>query len=183
MAKPIKSRSLQLKAWRVAPYHDAELEIRRRERWGMRVCLIPARQCQTRAALFKTVAKALSFPAYFGRNWDAFNDCLRDATMLNRKGMVLVFVEAEHLLRLDPRDLRILLEIFTDTSHDKGYVSRRNSFEVLFVATPRLDEALEEVRPRKKKLYRMDARKEAKVNRELEEFADTILERIRSREK
>lgn len=32
-----------------------------------------------REALFDALAEALSFPEYFGRNWDAVADCLSDA--------------------------------------------------------------------------------------------------------
>lgn len=32
-----------------------------------------------REALFDALAEALSFPDYFGRNWDAVADCLSDA--------------------------------------------------------------------------------------------------------
>lgn len=40
---------------------------------------LDGRVCRTRAAFFSEVARVLRFPDYFGRNWDAFYDCLRDA--------------------------------------------------------------------------------------------------------
>ena len=39
---------------------------------------VDGRACRTRAAFFTEVARALGFPAYFGHNWDALVDCLRD---------------------------------------------------------------------------------------------------------
>jgi len=44
-----------------------------------------------------SVAKALSFPDWFGGNWDALNDCLTDLDWLPTKaGYVLIFEKSEH---------------------------------------------------------------------------------------
>lgn len=43
------------------------------------------------------IAKALSFPAHFGKNLDALNDCLTDLDWLApAKGYVLVFEKSKH---------------------------------------------------------------------------------------
>ncbi|WP_051712748.1 barstar family protein [Actinoalloteichus caeruleus] len=39
---------------------------------------VDGRHCATRAQLFDEWARALGFPDYFGRNWDAFDECLSD---------------------------------------------------------------------------------------------------------
>lgn len=44
------------------------------------------------AWLFARLAEAFAFPAYFGRNWDALDECLRDLSWLPAEGYVL-FVE------------------------------------------------------------------------------------------
>lgn len=41
------------------------------------VTIVPA-GIRSREKLFSILSKALKFPSYFGRNWDALNDCLRD---------------------------------------------------------------------------------------------------------
>jgi ribonuclease inhibitor len=33
----------------------------------------------TRDALHQLLAEAFEFPAYYGRNWDAFDECVRDS--------------------------------------------------------------------------------------------------------
>ncbi len=40
--------------------------------------------------LFDVVAAAMSFPDYFGSNWDAVDECLEDMSWLPSKGYVLV---------------------------------------------------------------------------------------------
>src|SRR5438067_11105146 len=34
-------------------------------------------------SLFDSIGKAFSFPGYWGRNWDALHDCLKDLTWLS----------------------------------------------------------------------------------------------------
>lgn len=59
-------------------------------RSGLQVCEIPGSTIKTEEDLFAAVATALQFPAYFGRNWDALDECLRDMTWLPSKGYVLI---------------------------------------------------------------------------------------------
>ncbi|GAA2107631.1 barstar family protein [Actinomadura alba] len=72
--------------------------------------VVDGRACRTRAAFFTEVARVLRFPAYFGRNWDALADCLRDACLrdacLREAGdagkVTLIFERAEELLADEP---------------------------------------------------------------------------------
>jgi RNAse (barnase) inhibitor barstar len=48
--------------------------------WGMRI--VDGAAMVDRAALFDVFAVACDFPDWFGRNWDAFADCLRDLSWL-----------------------------------------------------------------------------------------------------
>lgn len=69
--------------------------------------VVDGHACRTRAAFFRESARALGFPEYFGHNWDAFVDCLRD---LDRP--VLTVSHADELLAdEDPRHFAILLDI------------------------------------------------------------------------
>jgi hypothetical protein len=69
--------------------------------------VVDGHACRTRAAFFREAARALGFPAYFGHNWDAFLDCLRD---LDDPSLVVASAD-ELLADEDPRQLAILLEI------------------------------------------------------------------------
>lgn len=45
---------------------------------------------------FDHVSKAMRFPAWFGRNWDALADCLKDLSWIPGKGWVVVFEQSKH---------------------------------------------------------------------------------------
>jgi RNAse (barnase) inhibitor barstar len=55
--------------------------------------------------LLARIAKALSFPEWFGGNWDALHDCLTDLDWLSAKnGYVLVIENSRHLAARRPDD-------------------------------------------------------------------------------
>ncbi|MEV0308672.1 RNAse (barnase) inhibitor barstar [Nonomuraea fuscirosea] len=74
--------------------------------------VVDGRACATRAAFFAEVARALRLPGYFGRNWDALTDALRDL------GAVALVVEhAEDLLTGEPPEqFGALLAVFGDAA-------------------------------------------------------------------
>jgi RNAse (barnase) inhibitor barstar len=49
-----------------------------------------------KSGLLDRCAKALRFPAHFGKNWDALNDCLTDLDWLSGKGLVLIVTNAKN---------------------------------------------------------------------------------------
>jgi RNAse (barnase) inhibitor barstar len=53
--------------------------------------------------LLDALAVGFSFPDYFGRNWDALEECLRDLSWLPAEGYVLVVRDSESLWLRDPR--------------------------------------------------------------------------------
>ncbi|MEV0197843.1 barstar family protein [Nonomuraea sp. NPDC050691] len=74
--------------------------------------VIDGRAARTRAAFFEEAARAMRLPGYFGRNWDALTDSLRDAGKVS-----LVVEHAEELLSAEPADqLATLLAILADAA-------------------------------------------------------------------
>jgi RNAse (barnase) inhibitor barstar len=63
--------------------------------------------------LLDCIATVLSFPAYFGRNWNALYDCLSDFHWTEAK---CVFLVHDDLPKLSPQDLRVYLEILKDAA-------------------------------------------------------------------
>ena len=65
--------------------------------------------------LLSTVAQVLRFPGYFGMNWNALSDCLRDFHWLDEKHVVLVHQDLPALLEAD---LAHYLDVLRDASTD-----------------------------------------------------------------
>jgi RNAse (barnase) inhibitor barstar len=63
-----------------------------------------------KAELFSELKEKLSFPSYFGNNWDALVDMMRDLEWLPKK-VVLIH---EGTLSLTEKDFQIYLDILSD---------------------------------------------------------------------
>ena len=59
---------------------------------GALVVRIPA-GARGKEKLLGALAGKLRFPAYFGRNWDALDECLRDLSWLGGRGRVVIVHE------------------------------------------------------------------------------------------
>ena len=60
--------------------------------------------------LFSVVSRAMKFPAYFGNNWDALEECLRDMEWLPAKGYVLLLHGASEFWKTATRVAGSFLE-------------------------------------------------------------------------
>jgi RNAse (barnase) inhibitor barstar len=65
--------------------------------------------------LLEAVKAALLFPSYFGCNWNALYDCLRDFEWVSQKTVVLAHRD---LPNLPKEDLKTYLEVLRDASED-----------------------------------------------------------------
>ena len=61
------------------------------------------------AELFETYQRVLQLPDYFGRNWNALFDCLRDFSWIPQRAVVIVHEAVP--VRLVAADLKIYLEV------------------------------------------------------------------------
>lgn len=62
-----------------------------------------------RAELFQVLARELQFPDYFGYNWDAVDELLRDFSWIKQKRIVIIHHDLP--VRLKERDIKTYLEI------------------------------------------------------------------------
>ncbi|MBW6439298.1 barstar family protein [Actinoplanes hulinensis] len=73
-----------------------------RDQGGMIVRMAGA-ELRDPASLFTAFARELSFPGYFGRNWDALVDCLHDwhGHETAGQGLAVLIDDADHLAHAD----------------------------------------------------------------------------------
>ena len=90
--------------------------------------------CHDRDAFLGRVAEALEFPDWFGRNWDAFFDCLTDLSWLPSGGHVLVLLNAADMRRHAPEALDTAVSIARDAA---AIWANRGSILRVLVDTPR----------------------------------------------
>ena len=73
------------------------------------------RKCHTKTGVLGEFARVLDFPDYFGKNWDAFEECLTDLQWLPAPGYLFIVTEAEELLRDRDEEYEMLLKIFEES--------------------------------------------------------------------
>jgi RNAse (barnase) inhibitor barstar len=64
----------------------------------------------------KEIALALSFPEYFGNNWDALADCLTDMSWHETSGFVILYDHFDSLAEQSPGDFEMALDIFKESA-------------------------------------------------------------------
>ena len=82
-------------------------------------------------AVLACVAKALYFPAWFGGNWDALEDCLTDLSWMTAGGYVLL-IEGSADLPLVERGT--MIDIFASVA--ASWAERKRAFFAVFVNGP-----------------------------------------------
>ena len=87
---------------------------------GIVVRTVDAHRCLTKRALLDELGRALAFPAHFGRNWDALEDCLTDLGWLPARGYWLVVTAADRLLVRDPEGYATFLAVLEDVGRAWG---------------------------------------------------------------
>lgn len=59
-------------------------------------------------------AVAMKFPDHFGKNWDAFYDCLTDLEWVKGKGFVIYFDHTDAFAAHNESQLATVIELFED---------------------------------------------------------------------
>jgi RNAse (barnase) inhibitor barstar len=111
---------------------------------GFAVRQVDGRRCRTKAALLDEFARALELPTHFGRNWDAFEDCLNDLGWLPADGYVIVVASAHAVLaREGPEEYDTIISILEAagrewaTPRTAGVPRAATPFHVLLAVTAR----------------------------------------------
>jgi len=82
-------------------------------------------------------SNALSFPGYFGFNWDAFDECLRDLSWIEERKIIIRHDDVP--LGESPPDQKIYIKVLARVAREwKSYDAR----EVIVVFPPAYEPAL-----------------------------------------
>ena len=77
--------------------------------------LLDGAEIRDKERFLNHAAAVLSFPDYFGNNWDAFEDCLTDMSWHETDGFLIVYDHFEILAQHAPDEFKIALEILRDS--------------------------------------------------------------------
>ena len=103
---------------------STEEVVARLTRAGWDVRVVDVSKARDKAGLLDGFARALSFPSWVGRNWDALEDCLTDLDWLEAAGYVLVLTNVQALLIGESEEhFKNLVEILAGAT--KHWSSRR----------------------------------------------------------
>lgn len=104
---------------------------------GLEFIALDASAARTKSQFLGLLGRTLSFPSWFGRNWDALEDCLTDASWMPEPGLVVRVEGFDSYAAADPDGFAILLDIFkTSAEYWRG---EGRAFWVLFVGAPAAD--------------------------------------------
>jgi RNAse (barnase) inhibitor barstar len=82
------------------------------------VQIIPGDRINNKGDLLRHISDILSFPDYFGLNWDALVDCLRGMDWTSSECHIIVFSSADRFLKNYPSDFWTFLDIITNRSKE-----------------------------------------------------------------
>ena len=87
---------------------------------GTYAAYLRGKRCRTRAGFFREISAAMQFPAYFGENWDALSECLRDLNeWLSFKAITIVIDDYDRLFgsgQKAARDRETMRGVFEDAA-------------------------------------------------------------------
>lgn len=77
---------------------------------------LPLEGVANKRQFFAVCTKQLKLPSYFGGNWDALADCVRDFNWLAGKGYVVHLTGQEAFAKAAAGDYRLALDVFTEAA-------------------------------------------------------------------
>jgi RNAse (barnase) inhibitor barstar len=77
---------------------------------GWRLFYLDGAKIRDKKTLLDHMARAMDFPDYFGKNWDALNDCLTD--LERATGYIVLFDAPDRFMQNSPADWDVALDVF-----------------------------------------------------------------------
>ncbi|MCB1909518.1 MAG: barstar family protein [Rhodocyclaceae bacterium] len=84
-----------------------------------RVVRLDLAGCRSKQALLERASAAFEFPDWFGHNWDALSDSLRDLSWLDAPGYLVVISSQEAFAAAQPDGWRTLCEVLAEVAAER----------------------------------------------------------------
>lgn len=78
---------------------------------GWRLFYLDGARVRDKKSFLARAARALEFHAYFGHNWDAFEECVNDLSWAPASGYIVLFQSPERMIKNARADWDIAVEI------------------------------------------------------------------------
>lgn len=102
--------------FRVAAETDPTLILATAADRGWLACHLRGDEIGDKATFLAQMAATCDFPAYFGKNWDAFEEMLADPSWRPAPGLLLLYDNPVTLARRDPAAWRTLYTILSEVT-------------------------------------------------------------------
>lgn len=79
---------------------------------GLTLLRLDVKGVRDKDGLLSAIAKALEFPEWFGRNWDALEECLTDLPGNDTRGFVLLIDHCADFVKHAPHEFDTAKEVF-----------------------------------------------------------------------
>ncbi len=77
----------------------------------LQVFYLDGKEISSKQTFLTKAAEAMKFPAYFGANWDAFDECITDLTLCPDRKYVILYERPDIFAQADPIAWQIALQI------------------------------------------------------------------------
>jgi len=83
---------------------------------GLMVIYIDIGHAHDKADFLADASRAMRFPDWFGGNWDAFADCLKDLSWLQAKGWVVILEKSKHFCGGHGHEFKEAMDIMAEAA-------------------------------------------------------------------
>ena len=115
--EPILTRTRPPGVYRLASRARSANILQALQAHGWTTFHIDGAQIHDKSSFLHVSAAALHFPAYFGNNWDAFEECLTDLEWSAEARYVILYDRVVHFARNAADEWQTAHSIFTDAIH------------------------------------------------------------------
>lgn len=81
-------------------------------RSGWKLYVLDGAKISDKKSFLDKIARAMKFPEYFGKNWDALDDCLTDLEGTSVKGYILLFENPRRFMKSSPAEWAVAADVF-----------------------------------------------------------------------